>query len=161
MDTQLSDLSVQQLLTLNRQLLNELKCRGIVRTGNAPAGDWAELLVAKAFGGELAPNSEKSYDVLTPDNQRLQVKARMLDPAKAGSNTLSAIRTWDFDQLVVVLFHPDTFTVSSASSIPTTSAQPHAKHSAHTNAWILRPTPDLMALGDDITAKLTATAAAL
>ena len=161
MDIDLATLPVQQLLTLDRQILNELRRRQIVRTGNSPVGDWAELLVAKAFGGELAPNSEKSYDVLTPDNQRLQVKARMLDPTKVGSNTLSAIRTWDFDQLVVVLFDPDTFTVSSASSVPTASAQPHAKHSAHTNAWILRPTPDLMALGDDITNKLTHIAAAL
>lgn len=72
MDIDLATLPVQQLLTLDRQILNELRQRQIVRTANSPVGDWDELLVATAFGGELAPNSEKSYDVLTPDNQRLE-----------------------------------------------------------------------------------------
>lgn len=149
-----AELPVQDLLTLNRQILNELRKRQIVRTGNSPVGDWAELLVAKAFQGDLAPNSEKSYDVLTPDGQRLQVKARMLEAAKVGSNTLSAIRTWDFDQLTVVLFHPDKFIVTAASSIPATAARPLAKFSKHTNAWILRPTHDLLSLGQDLTEQL-------
>ena len=37
--------------------------RGVVRTLNAPQGDYAEALVAQAYGGSLAPKSKKSWDV--------------------------------------------------------------------------------------------------
>ena len=36
----------------------------MIRTENAPVGDYAEYLVWTALGGKLAPNSEKSWDVL-------------------------------------------------------------------------------------------------
>ena len=55
-----------RLLGLSRAILRELKERGVVRTGNAPTGDYAELLVCQVTGGELAPNSERSWDVRTP-----------------------------------------------------------------------------------------------
>lgn len=42
MDIDLATLSVQHLLTLDRQILNGLRQRQIVRTGNSPVGDWAE-----------------------------------------------------------------------------------------------------------------------
>ena len=46
------------LLRVYAATLTELVRRGVVRTRNAPAGDLAELLVARAYGGEMAPNSE-------------------------------------------------------------------------------------------------------
>jgi hypothetical protein len=54
-------LSVAELLELSRAILAELKRRGVIRSGNAPAGDYAELLVQRATGGELAPTSQKSW----------------------------------------------------------------------------------------------------
>lgn len=61
----------------------------MLRTGNAPAGDYAELLVQRATSGKLAPNSQKSWDVLTDDGERLQVKARFVtDPRNAGEGRL-------------------------------------------------------------------------
>ena len=70
------DATTGELLTLSRRILAELRHRDVIRTGNAPAGDYAELLVRVATDGELAPNSQKSWDVRTPQGERLQVKAR-------------------------------------------------------------------------------------
>ena len=99
----------------------------------------------------LAPNSEKSYDVVCADGTKIQVKARMLDPEQVGSNTLPAIRTWDFDELYVVLFDPESFEVLAASSIPVGDVEPRGRYSKHANAWIVRPTKELLSLGVDWT----------
>ena len=41
--------------------------------------------MATALGGQLAPNSEKSWDVLGKDGEKLQVKARIVsDPPEPG-----------------------------------------------------------------------------
>jgi hypothetical protein len=62
-----------------------LRDRGVIRSGNAPAGDYAELLVQRATAGELAPDSQRSWDVLTPEGERLQVKARVVtSPTRIG-----------------------------------------------------------------------------
>ncbi len=47
-------LATAELLALSRASLRELKRRGVVRSGNAPAGDYAELLVQRATNGEMA-----------------------------------------------------------------------------------------------------------
>jgi hypothetical protein len=49
----LSTLSQADLFSLYRAILSELKGRGVIRTENAPAGDYAEYLVATAVGGQL------------------------------------------------------------------------------------------------------------
>ena len=92
----LAALSVGELLALSRGILAELRRRGVIRSGNAPAGDYAELLVQRATQGELAPSSQKSWDVQTPTAERLQVKARVVTNANArGERQLSAFRSWD------------------------------------------------------------------
>jgi hypothetical protein len=58
------------LFSLYRGILGELKSRGLIRTENAPTGDYAEYLVATALGGQMAPNSEKSWDVLGGDGKK-------------------------------------------------------------------------------------------
>jgi len=77
----LSALSESGLFALYRAILRELKSRGVIRTENAPMGDYAEYLVAAALGGQLAPNSEKAWDVLGSDGEKLQVKARVVSNA--------------------------------------------------------------------------------
>jgi hypothetical protein len=39
---------IGELLALSRRILAELRERGVIRTGNAPAGDYAELLAFRA-----------------------------------------------------------------------------------------------------------------
>jgi hypothetical protein len=70
--------SDSELFALYGSVMGELLRRHLVRTANAPAGDYAQYLVAKALGGELAPNSEKSWDVKTLEGKRVQVKGRVV-----------------------------------------------------------------------------------
>jgi hypothetical protein len=53
----LDEMSVGELLALSRSSLVELRRRGVIRTGNAPTGDYAELLIQRATKGELATAS--------------------------------------------------------------------------------------------------------
>ena len=53
----LSAFSESGLFSLYRAILGELKGRRLIRTENAPAGDYAEHLVVTALGGQLADNS--------------------------------------------------------------------------------------------------------
>ena len=77
----LNELSVSELLARSRAILAELRRRNVIRSGNAPAGDYAELLVQRATGGTLAPPTQKSWDVLTADGESLQIKARIVTGA--------------------------------------------------------------------------------
>ena len=101
------DLSVFDLIRLHRRTLYELREQGVIRTLSQPQGEWAETLVRVAYGGQLAPKSEKGYDVMAPNRTRLQVKARALDYPKIGSNITSPFRSKEFDAMVVVLLHPE------------------------------------------------------
>ncbi len=115
----LSTFSESDLFSLYRAILSELKRRGVIRTENAPVGDYAEYLVATALGGQLAPNSEKSWDVLGSDGEKLQVKARVVsDPAGPGQLQLSPFRSFGFDSAVIVLLSATDYAVSRASKVP-------------------------------------------
>lgn len=93
-DHELAAKSVGDLLGLSRTILRELRGRGVIRSGNAPAGDYAEVLVQRATCGELAPSSQKSWDVLAATGERLQVKARIVtDPMNPGERQLSVFRS--------------------------------------------------------------------
>jgi hypothetical protein len=95
----LGEMTVGELLSFSRGILAELRRRGVIRTGNAPAGDYAELLVQRATDGELAPNSQKSWDVLTSEGERLQIKARVVtDPRKRGERQLSVGEQLDLQE---------------------------------------------------------------
>jgi hypothetical protein len=86
-------LTVRQLLASSVAVIDELLRRGLIRTRNSPLGDLAESLALRAYGGELAPNSEKSFDLGTADGRRLQVKARLVRLDDKRSQTFSAFRS--------------------------------------------------------------------
>jgi hypothetical protein len=144
MTPELEGTPTRELFGLYRKILRELSRRKIVRTMNAPAGDYAEYLVAALMEGELADNSEKSWDVKTPTGERLQVKCRVVDPArKSVQRQLSPFRTWDFDRAIVVLFDDD-YEVHRCVSIPRELIQEHAKYRSHVNGHVVRATDALM-----------------
>ena len=90
-DDDLEQRSTPELFALYRSILRQLSDRGVVRTENAPVGDYAEFLVKRALGGTLATNSEKSFDVKV-DELRIQVKARVVsDQRKSGQLQLSPL----------------------------------------------------------------------
>ena len=60
-------LDSRTLLRQYAETLTILFEQGVVRSRNAPAGDLAETLVAHAYGGRLAPPSQKSWDVKLPE----------------------------------------------------------------------------------------------
>jgi hypothetical protein len=136
-------LSVPELLGLYRDLLRELRSRGVIRTANAPAGDLAEYLVRAAYGGELAPPSEKSWDVRAADGRRMQVKARVLTGAK-GERQLGLIRSFAFDALIVVLFDPN-YAAAHAYEIPVATAQAHGRWREWQKGYVLHAAGSLLA----------------
>lgn len=155
----LRDLSAGELLALSRGILAELRERGVIRSGNAPAGDYAELLVQRATNGELAPNSQRSWDVLAAEGDRLQVKARVVTvPNRAGERQLSVFRSWDFDALVVVLFD-DEFRVWRATRMPTPLLKQQSRFIEHVRGYRIMASDALLDQGEDWTERLRAAAA--
>lgn len=119
----------------------------MVRTANSPAGDYAEWLVKNATGGELAPNSTKSHDVVTPDGERLQVKSRVVtDPSKRSERQLSPFRSWDCDAVVVVLFD-EQFAVRRMTRLPTEVVEAASRWQEHVRGHIVFATDELLDRG--------------
>ena len=155
----LSTFSEVGLFSLYRAILGELKSRGMIRTENAPAGDYAEYLVATALGGQMAPNSEKSWDVLGNDGKKLQVKARVVSsPAQPGQLQLSPFRSFSFDFAVIVLLSATDYAVARASKVPRHVVESSATHRQHVNGKVLFARPEIMNHPDaiDLTAALRA-----
>ncbi|MCX5743034.1 MAG: hypothetical protein NT062_11130 [Proteobacteria bacterium] len=136
--------SLAELFASYHAILSELKRRKIVRTGNAPAGDYAEYLVSRALGGTLAPNSERSFDLTAPERGRIQVKCRLTDPASANSRPqLSAFRSFDFDLAAIVLLNFD-YSVRRAVLIPVATIQVTASYRKHVNGYVVDARPAML-----------------
>lgn len=126
----LSRLSTRDLLRLYADILTALVERGVVRSRNAPAGDLAEYLVATAYAGELAPPSEKSWDVRTDGRRLLQVKARLIAAGDNKSHVYSPFRSWDFDACVFLLLDAHTYEINRAVELPVATVQALARETA-------------------------------
>jgi len=150
----LAEMTTGGLLGLSRGILGELRKRGVIRSGNAPAGDYAELLVQRATRGELAPNSQKGWDVDTPTGAHLQVKARVVTDSKlSGERQLSVFRSWDFDAAVIVLFD-DEFRVWRAAWVPVNKLEGVAHFNEHVSGFRVMASNELLDEGDDWTERL-------
>jgi hypothetical protein len=124
-------LPTAQLFSTYRSILRELRKRDVIRTTNAPTGDYAEFLVARLLGVKLAPNSEKSWDVRAQDGRTLQVKSRVVpNPRAAGERQLSPFRSFGFDEVAIVLFDDD-YRVWRAVRLPVTVAEEHSTYRSH------------------------------
>jgi hypothetical protein len=124
------------LMQLRGAVISRLKKLGIVRTENKPLGDYAEDLVCKNLSITRMANNQKSFDAIDDkDGTRYQIKAR-----RASNNTnsiqLSAIRSYDFDYLIAVVFDLD-YQVRYAVKIASCDAKKLAKHSEHVNGDLL------------------------
>lgn len=130
--------SVQDLLHLYVEILEELRSRKILRTANSPVGDYAEWLVADRLGFRLASNSTAGYDALDDQGVRYQIKCRRISRESKGRQ-LSAIRnlsTKDFDFLIVVLFDHQ-MEIDQVYKIPHSLVEQYAVYRKHVNAHIL------------------------
>jgi hypothetical protein len=129
--------SVSELLALHGATLDELRVRKIVRSANAPGGDYAELLFTRAFGWTRTENSVAGYDAIDWSGRRYQIKSRRLSNAN-GSRQLSALRRLPdqhFDYLAAVLFEKD-YKVGKAAMIPHETVVSLARFQQHTNSWV-------------------------
>lgn len=127
----LSKMSPKQLLALYSKILTELIGRRVIWSRNAPAGDYAELLVAEAFEGRIAKGSEKSWDVRV-GNRQLQVKCRVTDASSKKSQTYSPFRSFAFDSCVFVLLDSVTYEVVSAIEVD----REVVEESSSLSAWV-------------------------
>lgn len=149
-----TNLSTGELLRLSRKVLAELREREVIRTGNAPTGDYAEWLVQKSVGGKLEPNSNSSWDLETPDGEHLQIKARVVvNPRDSGQRQLSPFRSWNFDAAVVVLFD-DEFKVRRAARLTPKELQKCARYSKHVNGEVVLAKDEMLDSGEDWTERL-------
>lgn len=124
--------------------MDELRNREVVRTANNPTGDVAEALVARFFDGERGSFSQKGWDVLGPDGERIQVKAiRITDRNARTRKNLSAIRDTDYDSVVVVVFNAD-FTVREALKFPRSTVEELFEHRDYVNGRIIVMGPRLL-----------------
>jgi hypothetical protein len=161
MKSELSRRSTPQLMSLYGRILDVLGGRDVVRTRNAPTGDYAEWLVAKATRGYLATRSEKSWDVCTKLNhhpkgsqvcgkggEHLQVKARVVADENR-QPALSPFRSWKFDSLVIVLFS-DTYEVLKAAKVPRAVVEGAQGRywSRHVNGDVVYAKKDLLSQGN-------------
>jgi hypothetical protein len=68
------------------------------------------------YGGDLAPASEKSWDVQARDGRLIQVKCRVVGEGKR-TQTFSPFRSWGFDACVFVVLNSATYDVMSAREV--------------------------------------------
>lgn len=151
MSSDLPRLRIGELLGLSRSVLAELRRRGVVRTANAPTGDYAEWLAARATDGQLEPNSRRSWDLVTKDGDRIQVKARVTSNiAKRGERQLSSFRSWDFEAALIILFD-EQLKVRRAAWITVAEVEAAARDDPYVSASRVIASDSFMERGTDWT----------
>lgn len=155
---------INELLELHGAVIEELRERKIVRSGNGPVGDYAEFLFAKAFGWTLVNNSKKGYDAIDESKLKYQIKSRRITRHNK-SRQLSSLRKLQekhFDFLAGILFSED-YTVYRAVIIPHGIIEPRSRFSTYTNGWIFRLEDDVWSVptARDVTAQLKSAAVKL
>lgn len=144
----------ESLLKLYSEILTELNSRGVLRTGNNPAGDLAEHLFCKAFGWKIASNSKAGFDAINSNSAKIQIKSRKLKNDVPGERLLSDFRdlkSKKFDYLAGIIFNTD-FSIYKAAIMPHKIVINFSSYSKHTNAhkfylrdnlWDLEDTKDV------------------
>lgn len=127
----------RHLMQLYGSVIDELRARGVIRTANAPLGDYAEHLFAKALGWSLQTNSAAGHDATDVYGTRFQIKARRLRTNSPGERQLSVIRALPeakFDVLAAVLFD-SSFHVQRAALVPHSIVLTRSTYVSHVNGW--------------------------
>lgn len=142
--------TTRELLADWSAIMRELRRREVVRTQNNPIGDIAEMIVAEHYGGIRGSFPQAGWDVITPEGERLQVKALRQTGARSRRN-LSPIRDAEYDAVIVVLFDED-FRVTEGLRIPRPTVEELFPHRPYVNGRVvtvtggLRAHPDVQAL---------------
>lgn len=100
-------------------------------------GEFSEILVKDYYQAKKTMASTPSFDLITNDGKKIQVKSRRIEKLK--STQLNTIRSWDFDLLVVVLFNLDG-KLLKALEIQVDIAKEYGRYSEHQNGFIISTT---------------------
>ena len=128
-----------------------LAAHALIRSNNKPQGDIAEAIAAEAFGGTLLDQSAKGADVKLPSGELVQVKS-VTDYGK--QTQTSAIRSTEFDQLLLVVFDPAIAVQSAHLYSKEQAIEAMGSRSEHTNARSIRLSAKALSLGTDVTQRL-------
>jgi hypothetical protein len=129
-------------------IMRALRERGVIRTNNNPVGDIAEAIVHAYYGGDEAGASrggfsQAGWDVLTPDGQRIQVKA-LRKTATGKRRNVSPIRDRAYDQVVIVIFRED-FSVETGLRMARNFVEQNFRHRPYVNGRVITITDRLLA----------------
>jgi len=107
------------LLLLDRITKERLEKVGVAKSKGNPVGEYAEYLVAKAFGGKRMPNAKEGHDITLEDGTKIEVKGRIFEGRRVPLSDVkhSTIENKTFDFLVYVVFN-ENMTVKYAIKIP-------------------------------------------
>ena len=144
-DTDFNKKSPRELLALFGSVLEQLRVRNVVRSGNNPVADYCEALAQRALGLEPFDLSNKGCDAwCKADGKRYEVKARRITKHNT-STQLSVIRGLDeghFDYLVGVLLD-ESFNVTNACCIPRNVVRQFSTYREYVNGWIMHLRPSV------------------
>lgn len=96
------EMPTRTLLAIWREVIVALAGRDAVRTEDPPIGDYVELLLAEALGGELNSATTGRCDVRT-DGRRVRVQAKLVDASQVPERIVFAPTPRNFIELAVVL----------------------------------------------------------
>ncbi|MFS0715752.1 hypothetical protein ABC337_03565 [Arthrobacter sp. 1P04PC] len=102
----LAPLTNHELLATPYALLSELNRRGIIRTSDL-VGGVGEHLAWRMYGGVLALNGNKAYDLTDPGDRLIQVKTRVANRSE-GQLKVTFKSLDGFDACLALLLAPET-----------------------------------------------------
>jgi hypothetical protein len=136
------------LLLLDRVTKERLQKVGISKNMGNPVGEYAEYLVATAFGGKRMPNATEGHDIKLEDGTKIEVKGRIFEGRRVPKSDVkhSTIEKKTFDFLVYVVFN-ENMTVKYALKIPFVEFLHLATYCEHRNSkpkWRFQAHPALL-----------------
>jgi len=147
----LKSISELGLLQLYAELIEELRDRGIIRSGNNPVADYAEKVAVERLGLNRAGKEEKGYDALDKKGKKYQIKGRRITRHNK-FRQLSVIRNLDgklFDFLIAVIFD-EAFNILEIWKIPYEFVKEHSRFSEHQNGHIFYVKPEILTLREGV-----------
>ncbi len=144
----LSDMNNQQLLILYSNVMEELRNRDIIRSGNNPVADYAEKVAVEKLKLNRAGKEAKGFDASDNLGNYYQIKGRRITKYN-NSRQLGVIRNLDdklFNYLIAVFFYED-FTVKEIWKIPHSFIKANSTFSSLQNGYILIANNNILSSG--------------
>ena len=133
---------LHELLVTYREILRELRVRGITGDEEPPTAGFAEVLAAAHYHGTRDSRGGR-WNVLGSDGQRVLVRALIPSITGGDGRQLPTIKSWDFDLLLVILFD-DSYRIARATEIPVSKAEAAAMFTPRSNGYVLLVTEEFL-----------------